>query len=201
MATWRIRIARWIIRNTNTHSEYLIIIDFLMQQWLYERAWMLRCTYIARLVITEMGCVHCAVRTEPVSTIEAIRTGGLLIKNQYASTVSRGRPQWWVFFGGVLSTRTNAQSVPKIYVSSTVSHVVFPKINFKISQEHILPNVNSTVSSQCCPPITSSNQTHNLFPLLHAPSCQLLITLPSSVPNRVLVYSLCLTFKTRASCI
>lgn len=35
-------------------------------------------------------------------------------------------------------------------------------------------------------------QTHILFPLQHAPSCQLLITLPSSVPNRVPVYSLCL---------
>jgi len=38
----RMRIACWINKATNTHSEYVILIAFPLQQWLYERASMLR---------------------------------------------------------------------------------------------------------------------------------------------------------------
>jgi len=31
--------------HTHTHSHYIILIAFPLQQWLHERAWMLRCTY------------------------------------------------------------------------------------------------------------------------------------------------------------
>jgi hypothetical protein len=34
--------ARWIIKATNTHSEYVILIAFPPQQWLHERASILR---------------------------------------------------------------------------------------------------------------------------------------------------------------
>jgi len=44
----RIRFACWIIKVTNTHSEYIPIF-FPLQQWLYERASMLRYTYTACL--------------------------------------------------------------------------------------------------------------------------------------------------------
>jgi len=37
MAIWRIRIACWVTRATNTHSEYVILIAFPPQQWLHER--------------------------------------------------------------------------------------------------------------------------------------------------------------------
>jgi hypothetical protein len=40
---------------TNTHSEYVILIAFPLQQWLQERASLLRYTYIARLVCL-WGC-------------------------------------------------------------------------------------------------------------------------------------------------
>jgi len=40
--TWRMRIARWVPKATNTHSEYVILIAFPLQQWLQERAPMLR---------------------------------------------------------------------------------------------------------------------------------------------------------------
>jgi hypothetical protein len=53
MTTWRMRIACWIPKATNTNSEYAILIAFFMQQWLHERASMLRFTYIA--------CVICVV--------------------------------------------------------------------------------------------------------------------------------------------
>jgi hypothetical protein len=46
MTTWRMRIACWIPKATDTHSYSEILIAFPLQQWLYERAWMLRYTYI-----------------------------------------------------------------------------------------------------------------------------------------------------------
>jgi hypothetical protein len=39
---WRMRIACWITKATNTHSQYVILIDFPLQQWLRERTSMLR---------------------------------------------------------------------------------------------------------------------------------------------------------------
>jgi len=50
MKIWRMRIACWIPKATNTHSEYVILISFPLQQWLHERASTLRYAYIARLV-------------------------------------------------------------------------------------------------------------------------------------------------------
>jgi hypothetical protein len=46
----RMRFACWITKATDTHSEYVILIAFSLQQWLRERASMLRYTYIACLV-------------------------------------------------------------------------------------------------------------------------------------------------------
>ena len=45
--TRRVLIACWISKATNTHTEYVIIIPFPLQQWLYARASMLRYTYIS----------------------------------------------------------------------------------------------------------------------------------------------------------
>ena len=47
MTMWRIRFACWITKATKTHAEYVIIIAFPLQQWLQERASMLRYTCIA----------------------------------------------------------------------------------------------------------------------------------------------------------
>jgi len=47
---WPMRIACWITNATNINSEYVILIVFLLQQLLHERASMLRCTYIVYLV-------------------------------------------------------------------------------------------------------------------------------------------------------
>ena len=38
MTIWRMRIACWIPKATNTHSEYVILTDCPLQQWLHERA-------------------------------------------------------------------------------------------------------------------------------------------------------------------
>ena len=51
MAIWRMRNACWIIKATNTHSEYVILIVFPLQQWLHGRASIWRYTYIACLAV------------------------------------------------------------------------------------------------------------------------------------------------------
>jgi hypothetical protein len=50
MVTWRMTIACWIPKSTDTHSEYVTLIAFPSQQRLLERASLLRYTYIACLV-------------------------------------------------------------------------------------------------------------------------------------------------------
>ena len=50
MTIWRMRIAWWVPKATNTHSEYVILIAFPLQQWLKERALGFRYTYIACIV-------------------------------------------------------------------------------------------------------------------------------------------------------
>ena len=52
MTIWRMRMTWWIHKATNTDSQYVIVIAFPLQQWLHERAFMLRYTYIACLVVT-----------------------------------------------------------------------------------------------------------------------------------------------------
>jgi len=36
MTMWGINIACWIPKSKNTHSEYVILIAFVLQQWLQE---------------------------------------------------------------------------------------------------------------------------------------------------------------------
>jgi hypothetical protein len=42
MAIWRTRIACWIPKATNTHTNCAVLIAFPLQQWLHERASILR---------------------------------------------------------------------------------------------------------------------------------------------------------------
>ena len=50
MAIWRMRVTCWIRKTTDTHSEYVLLIALPLQQWLHERASILRYAYIAYLV-------------------------------------------------------------------------------------------------------------------------------------------------------
>jgi hypothetical protein len=58
MTIRRMRIACWIPKATNIHSAYVILIAFPWQQWLHERASMLRYTYIACPVIYVQSIGH-----------------------------------------------------------------------------------------------------------------------------------------------
>jgi hypothetical protein len=49
---WGLRIGCWVPKATDTHSECVILIVFPLQQWLQERASVLRHIYIARLVLS-----------------------------------------------------------------------------------------------------------------------------------------------------
>ena len=55
MTLWRMRIAGWIPKAKNTHSSCVLFIAFPLQQWLHERASMLRSMYIARLFYDQEG--------------------------------------------------------------------------------------------------------------------------------------------------
>ena len=51
MIIWRMRIACWIPKATNTQSEYLILVAFPLQQLLHEIAPILRYSNIACLLL------------------------------------------------------------------------------------------------------------------------------------------------------
>jgi len=55
MTLWGMRMSHSLPTATNTHSDYVILVAFLPQQWLHERASRLRCTYTAYLVL---NCIH-----------------------------------------------------------------------------------------------------------------------------------------------
>ena len=50
MTIWRMRIACWIPKATDTGLEHVILTAFLQQKWLRERGSVLRYMYIACLV-------------------------------------------------------------------------------------------------------------------------------------------------------
>jgi hypothetical protein len=52
---WRMRIACWIPKSTNTRSEYVIVTAFPVQQCLPERAPIFRHTYVVCLVVLSVG--------------------------------------------------------------------------------------------------------------------------------------------------
>jgi len=54
MTIWCMSIAYWILKATNTLSEYVTLIALLFQQWLYECASVLHHIYVACLVLYTM---------------------------------------------------------------------------------------------------------------------------------------------------
>ena len=62
MTIWRVGISCLIPKSTNTHSEYVLLIAFPLQQQLHERASTLHCTYTACLVtcnLTGLQTLEC----------------------------------------------------------------------------------------------------------------------------------------------
>jgi len=66
MAMRRMRIACYVPKATDTHSECVTLIAFPLKQWLRERASMFRYTYIACLVLTDILVVfHSHIISKP----------------------------------------------------------------------------------------------------------------------------------------
>ena len=61
MTIWRTRISRWIPKATNTHSEYVILLAFPLQQWLHERASILPVLSYCDLHIIPLSLLCCCV--------------------------------------------------------------------------------------------------------------------------------------------
>jgi len=51
MAIWRVRIECWITKATDTHSEYVIVLAFPLQQWLHE------CSSMLHLCMHFLSCL------------------------------------------------------------------------------------------------------------------------------------------------
>jgi hypothetical protein len=65
------RIAFWITKATNTHSEYVILVAFPLQQWFRELASMLRYTTLLLLLnLAKVGAAWPARRAQFVKWVE-----------------------------------------------------------------------------------------------------------------------------------
>jgi hypothetical protein len=57
MTIWRMRITCWIIKATDAHTGYVILIAFPLKQWLNERASMLLSTLFSQRNVAELCSV------------------------------------------------------------------------------------------------------------------------------------------------
>ena len=78
MTIWRMRFSSWIPKATDTHSEYIIRIAFLLPQWLKQLPSMLRYTYSTCSVTNEMENVFCAVQNQTLPTFFHVLSNILL---------------------------------------------------------------------------------------------------------------------------
>ena len=74
------RIACWVPKATNTHSEYVILIPFPLQRPLQERASVLRYTHISRLV-TISFLIYYLLETLSVDYVQGGTKKRELLKN------------------------------------------------------------------------------------------------------------------------
>ena len=72
MTIWCMRFACWIPKATNTHSQYVILIAFPLQQWLHQRVSMFRYKYIACLVTFNNTKVILSLEARTSAIIEFI---------------------------------------------------------------------------------------------------------------------------------
>jgi hypothetical protein len=93
----RMRFACWINKAIDTHSEYVIFIAFPQQQWLLERASVLRYTYIACLVIYVRSYAPAANFPTNYSLTESqIKLQDLRFSRQLQSPVIWRRVDWYM---------------------------------------------------------------------------------------------------------
>jgi hypothetical protein len=72
MTKWRMRNVWWVSKATNMLSEYVILIDFQLEQWLCKGTSTLLYKYIACLVVLPQNVFR--------DQTELIDNGGIIIK-------------------------------------------------------------------------------------------------------------------------
>ena len=79
MAIWRMRIACWITKATNTSSEYVIFIFSPLQQRLQERLSMLRLN--AHCLSVCLSCIHpgCVLKSSGILLDHDVQIHGVLL--------------------------------------------------------------------------------------------------------------------------
>jgi len=92
ITTWCMRITCWIMKATNTHSEYVILSVFRLQHWLQERAAMLRYIFIACLVL--YVCMWYAVSRSRGSVSAGCRGKHLGVRGRNCQEAGRKCMQW-----------------------------------------------------------------------------------------------------------
>jgi hypothetical protein len=80
MTIWRTCVSLWVPKATNTHSEYVIVIGFPLQQWLHERASTLRYTCIGPLVTNVLSSLIDPTFLVRVVTVSKINFRSTLLK-------------------------------------------------------------------------------------------------------------------------
>jgi hypothetical protein len=117
MTVWRMRIACCITKATNTASEYVILIAFPLQQWLKERASMLRyaCTAACHVTYVAVSVMLIVV---------------LMLQHERNASFPIGRYQITPIFGYVTLTADQNdfhRSLPTIIrISNTICCPSFP---------------------------------------------------------------------------
>jgi hypothetical protein len=81
MAIWRMRFACWIHKVTNTHSEYVILITFPMQQWLHDCTSVLCFVYFISCLFVCEYCSFCSSFLFNLVNILQITNGQLLFRS------------------------------------------------------------------------------------------------------------------------
>jgi len=67
------RIASCVTKATDTRSQYIILSAFLQQQWLYERACILRYTHITLSCYIIVPCLHGSSNKQYVSSSFSVK--------------------------------------------------------------------------------------------------------------------------------
>ena len=91
-------IACWITKTTNTHSEYVMLIAFPLQQWLHERASILRYKYIACLVFiwgTALFTVRCCILCEGRLRVALFVNASTVLRVKKSESFNVSNPSSW----------------------------------------------------------------------------------------------------------
>jgi hypothetical protein len=127
MTLWLMRIACWIRKATNTHSENVMFFYFPLQHLLHERASMLRYTYIVCLVFFKwlglfLSDVICYVCLTSIIfwLIKRVMDSVFCYRVYYVNTAFEG----YVFYGTICTSFISCRR-PRVFVSLIKMVIVF----------------------------------------------------------------------------